>query len=308
MPELSHFSTDADAGDMLDAIRRDGAIILDNVLSGEFIQALRSETDPYMDATRNGADAFVGFQTTRTGGLVMRSEKCRDLVQHPLILSLCDQFLKPFCERYQLHLTQIIRLRPGQGKQAIHRDRWAWGTHLSGLEPQLNTIWAISDFSTENGATRVAPGSTGWPDDRAPLEEEITQASMKAGSVLVYTGSVFHGGGENRSDSDRIGLNITYSLGWLRQEENQYLSTPPELARQLPQSLQELIGYAMGQYALGYYSPPGAPGEQPDIAPPQYALGHTDIEGGLGSPSDLDSIIEDTGSAAFYEGIETASR
>lgn len=279
---------------MLDAIRRDGAIIIDDLIDAPTLSALRAETDPYMEATSDGADPFAGFNTTRTGGLVMRSAVCRDLIQNERVLQLCDGFLLEHCERYQLHLTQIIRLRPGQGAQAIHRDRWAWGTHLAHVEPQLNTIWAMSDFTCENGATRVVPGSTGWPDDRTPEPSEITQAQMNAGSVLVYTGSVFHGGGENKSQSDRIGLNLTYSLGWLRQEENQYLSTPPQLAKDLPRELQELIGYAMGQYALGYYSEPGAPGETPDIVPPQYALGHKNLMNALGSPGDLEALVEAT--------------
>ena len=293
MRRLEHFSKEASSGAMLEAIRRDGAIIVDSVLEEDTLTALRRETDPYMNASDNGTDDFTGILTTRTGGLVMRSATCRELIQNKLILALCDDFLLPNCERYQLHLTQIIRLRPGQGAQPIHRDRWAWGTHLTHVEPQLNTIWAISDFTAENGATQVVPGSTDWPDDRTVTSDEICQAEMQAGSVLVYSGSVFHGGGENNSSGDRIGLNITYSLGWLRQEENQYLSTPPDLARSLPNKLQELIGYAMGQYALGYYSPPGEPGEAPNIAPPQYALGHRDVEGGLGSPEELAHILQE---------------
>ena len=294
MRHLEHFSKEASPNAMLEAIRRDGAIIVDSVLEEDTLTALRGETDPYMNASDNGMDEFTGTLTTRTGGLVMRSATCRELIQNELILALCDDFLLPNCERYQLHLTQIIRLRPGQGAQPIHRDRWAWGTHLTHVEPQLNTIWAISDFTAENGATQVVPGSTDWPDDRAVASDEICQAEMHAGSVLVYSGSVFHGGGENNSSGDRIGLNITYSLGWLRQEENQYLSTPPDLARSLPNKLQELIGYAMGQYALGYYSPPGEPGEAPNIAPPQYALGHRDVEGALGSPEELAHILQET--------------
>ena len=97
------------------------------------------------------------------------------------------------------------------------------------------------------------------PDDATISEESITQAEMSAGSVLIYSGSVFHGGGANCSGDDRIGINITYALGWLRQEENQYLTCPPELAKDLPRDLQELAGYSMGQYALGYYTPPGGP-------------------------------------------------
>jgi ectoine hydroxylase-related dioxygenase (phytanoyl-CoA dioxygenase family) len=92
---------------------------------------------------------------------------------------------------------------------------------------------------------------------------------MKAGSVILYTGSVIHSGGANVSDGDRIGINITYSLGWLRQEENQYLSCPPEIAATLPEDLRRLIGYSMGSYALGYFTPPVAPGKGGEVVPPE---------------------------------------
>ena len=131
----------------------------------------------------------------------------------------------------------------------------------------------MTDFTEENGATQVVPGSVDWPDDRQAQPDEICQAVMPAGSLLLYTGSVFHGGGENRSNSDRVGLNITYSLGWLRQEENQFLSCPPEIARDLDPALQDLLGYTLGSYALGYYTPPLPPGEGPESVGPEYAVG-----------------------------------
>ena len=134
------------------------------------------------------------------------------------------------------------------------------------------------------------PGSTRWPDDREIQPEQIMQAEMEAGSVLVYSGSVFHGGGANTSDQDRIGINITYALGWLRQEENQYLSCPPELAKDLSPTLQGLAGYAMGQYALGYFTPPGAPGEGPEVVPPQHALGITESHSTMGGIGDLEAL------------------
>ena len=254
MAEIKHFDSTVDVKTITDTLEKDGALILDNVVSADFLAALRAETDPYMEATSNGADDFGGRLTTRTGGLVMRSEKCRALVMDERILEPCNAFLGPYCEKVQLHLTQIIRIRGGQTAQPIHRDRWAWGTHLAHVEPQFNTIWAITDFTAENGATQLVPGSTKWPDDAKIDPTQITQAEMKAGSVLVYSGSVFHGGGANLSEGDRIGINITYTLGWLRQEENQYLTCPPELAKTLPRELQALAGYAMGQYALGYLS------------------------------------------------------
>ena len=290
MTEIKHFSSKTDAQTTAEVLSEDGALIIDNVVSSDFIAELRSETDPYMNHTSNGEDPFAGFNTTRTGGLLIRSEKCRELIEHSTILEPCREFLAPFCERVQLHLTQIIRIRPGETAQAIHRDRWAWGKHLSHLEPQFNTIWALTDFTTKNGATQVVPGSTKWPDDQKIKPEQITQAEMKAGSVLVYSGSVFHGGGTNNSDQDRVGLNITYALGWLRQEENQYLSCPPELAKDLSPALQELAGYAMGQYALGYYTPPGGPGEAPEVVPPQYALGLRQELSTMGGTGDLEAL------------------
>ncbi len=290
MTQLQHLPADAESSAIVAAVQKDGAVILDDVLSEGFIAALRKETDPYMEHTSNGEDHFAGHHTTRTGGLLVRSEKCRELIEHQAILNPCNEFLAPYCKRVQLHLTQIIRIKPGETAQTIHRDRWAWGKHLSHLEPQFNTIWAISDFTSENGATQVVPGSTQWPDDQEIQPEQITQAEMKAGSVLVYSGSVFHGGGANTSDQDRIGINITYALGWLRQEENQYLSCPPELARDLSSTLQGLAGYAMGQYALGYFTPPGAPGEGPEVVPPQYALGITESHSTMGGVGDLEAL------------------
>ena len=290
MTQLQHLPADTESRAIVAAVQQDGAVILDDVLSDGFIAALREETDPYMEHTSNGEDHFAGHHTTRTGGLLVRSEKCRELIEHETILNPCNEFLAPYCERVQLHLTQIIRIRPGETAQTIHRDRWAWGKHLSHLEPQFNTIWAITDFTSENGATQVVPGSTQWPDDQEIKPEQITQAEMKAGSVLVYSGSVFHGGGSNTSDQDRIGINITYALGWLRQEENQYLSCPPELAKDLSPTLQGLAGYAMGQYALGYFTPPGAPGEGPEVVPPQYALGITESHSTMGGVGDLEAL------------------
>jgi hypothetical protein len=273
MPSLQHLPADAAPETIAAILDADGALILDDVLTPERVAGVMAELRPYIDATPVGRDDFTGFSTTRTGALVARSPASRDLVMHPGILAACDAYLLRACDRYQLHLTQVIRLKPGQGKQALHRDRLAWGGFLKGVEPQLNTIWAMTDFTRANGATQVVPGSPSWPDGRRAEPHEIGYAEMKAGSVLVYSGSVIHAGGENTTGADRIGVNITYCLGWLRQEENQYLSCPPSVARDLDPKLQALLGYAMGSYALGYYTPPLPPGVGPEIAPPQVALG-----------------------------------
>ncbi|HEX5379127.1 MAG TPA: phytanoyl-CoA dioxygenase family protein [Phenylobacterium sp.] len=272
MARLEHLPADVGAPALIEVIRRDGAAIVDGLLPSDRLRRVVEELRPYIDATPVGRDSFTGTATTRTGALVARSPACRDLVTDPLILAACDQFLLPACDRYQLHLTQAIRIRPGQPRQVLHRDKLAWGGYLEGVEPQLNTIWAMTDFTEANGATQVVPGSAAWPRERRAEPDEIAYAEMKAGSVLVYSGSVIHGGGENQTTEDRIGLNITYCLGWLRQEENQYLSCPPAIAKDLDPALQALLGYSMGSYALGYFTPPVGPGEGPEAVPPEFAL------------------------------------
>jgi len=256
---------------LVEVLKSDGACIIEGALDADGLARMKAECLPFIDATEAGRDDFTGRKTTRTGALVARSAACRDAVMDKTIVEGAKAFLAPYCETIQLHLTQFIRIKPGQGVQPLHRDRLAWGGYLlPTLEPQFNTIWAISDFTKENGATNVIPGSNLWDPERKPSRDEVEYAEMDAGSVLVYSGSVVHSGGANVSDRDRIGLNITYALGWLRQEENQYLSCPPEIAKDFDPELQAMLGYAMGSYALGYFTPPLPPGKGPEVVPPEF--------------------------------------
>jgi ectoine hydroxylase-related dioxygenase (phytanoyl-CoA dioxygenase family) len=275
MVELETLAAQTPPAQVLRAIERDGACIVANALDGSAIDSIVHEVMPYVENTRYGGDDFSGRRTRRTGALVARSPACRPVVMDRAILDIAKTFLAPYTEKILLHLTQTIFIGPGEGAQMFHRDRQAWGGHIpAAIEPQFNTIWALSDFTADNGATRVVPGSHKWDPQRKPEAGEVCQATMSKGSVLLYTGSVIHSGGENRTADTRMGLNITYCLGWLRQEENQFLSCPPHVARQLPQELQELLGYTMGNYALGYYSDPDTGLEKgAGILPPERAVG-----------------------------------
>ncbi len=285
MGDLRYFDADANLDEVVACVKSDGACVMTGVLDAGQVAALKDELTPWVDVSPGGRDGFTGFKTSRTGALVARSPLCREVVMHPRVLEAANTFLSPWTNRIQLHLTQVIRLMPGQGAQPLHRDRLAWGGYIPAeIEPQFNTIWALTDFTEENGATRVIPGSVRWPADRRASLPEKTQAVMPAGSVLLYSGSVIHGGGENRSDSDRWGLNITYTLGWLRTEENQYLSCPPDIARDLEPDLQELLGYTMGNYALGYYSDPHQVLAASDTLPPELALGRKPRQRQDGTP------------------------
>ena len=234
-------------------LKRDGCCVVDRVVEPAVLDRALEELAPWLEAVGKGPDDFTGKQTRRIGGLIGRSQTVRDLIQNELVLGAVKTSLS-HSRNYQVHLTQVIAIDPGQLSQPIHRDQWAYDffTFPKGYEVQTNTLWAMTDFTEDNGATRVIPGSHLY-DDKLRLEHADTEpAEMEAGSVLFYTGALYHGGGANRSDSTRYGLNLTYNLAWLRQEENQYLSVPHEIARELPEKLLRLMGYARGAYALGY--------------------------------------------------------
>ena len=260
---------------ILEIIERDGACIVSGLLSDDMREDVLAEVDPFIEHTRYGEAAFSGSRTRRTGALVARAPSVRDVVMNDRVLQVANQFLLKFADRIQLNLTQTIAIEPGQGSQPLHRDRFGWGNFIpETIEPQFNAIWALSDFSAENGATLVVPGSHRWDWERKATAAEVCQAEMTPGSVLLHTGSVIHAGGENRTNKTRLGLNITYCLGWLRQEENQYLSCPPDIAREFPIALQELLGYTQGNYALGYFSDPdNRYGAEAGILAPETAVG-----------------------------------
>ena len=262
--------------DVVAAVHRNGACIVRDVISPEALRALVAELDPWIEQSPVGSDAFSGRATKRTGALIARCPTSRPIAQHPLITGAASAFLAPYCERIQLNNTQLITLMPGQGSQSLHRDRLVWGGGGGGylpmpIEPQFNAIWAVTDFTKENGATVLVPGSQKWDFDRKATPEETIQAEMTRGSVLLYTGTILHGGGMNNSDDRRVAMNITYSLSWLRQEENQYISCPPEIAKGFDSDLTDLLGYTMANYALGFCSDPIKAGEYSDVTSPEIA-------------------------------------
>ncbi len=250
---IAHLTADAAPEEVASVVGRDGAVVIDALAPPALLDRIESELRPFLDATPNGPDDFSGNLTRRTGSLVARSPSSRELVMHPFVLGAAGTFLG-HATNFQLHLTQAIAIGPGETAQPIHRDQWAFDffPFPPGYEVQCNFIWAMTDFTEENGATRVVVGSN-LREDRLSFGPDDTEpAEMSRGSVLCYSGSVYHGGGANRSARPRIGLNITYNVAWLRQEENQYLSVPIDVARTLPTELLRLMGYDRGAYALGY--------------------------------------------------------
>lgn len=281
---IPRFAAAAAANEIAPALAAEGCAIVERLVDAAVLERARAELRPWLEATPTGRDEFSGFRTRRTGGLLGRSPTCRELVQHATVLDTVRATLA-HATSIQLHLTQVIAVGPGEPAQMIHRDQWAFDffPFPPGYEVQCNTIWAMSDFTETNGATRVVPGSHRRADRLQLTQADTLPAEMPAGSLLIYTGSLYHGAGANHSDSVRYGVNLTYSVSWLRQEENQYLAVPAEVARTFDEPLLRLMGYARGAYALGYVD---------DLRDPLDALfGRTESDTALGEIADASARL-----------------
>ena len=246
---------DTPASEVASILRDDGCVIVSGLAPPELMDQVVAEMQPYVEAAAHGPTTFLGRGTRRAGALIARSPAARALVADPTILDTMDLMFGDHGSTFQVDLTQLVDIGPGEPAQMIHQDQWSFDQFPFpvGFEAEIATMWAATDFTEEMGATRVIVGSHRW--DHAPAEidpAQTTGAVMEKGSVLLYTGSVYHGGGANTTDRHRIGINVGYSLGWLRQEENQYLACPPDIARTLPEGLLRLMGYQCGAYGLGY--------------------------------------------------------
>jgi len=249
---LTHFPPTVDPAEVSAHLRQHGYAIVDDVADPALLDQLEREALPYIEASAAGRDEYDGRHTRRTGMLVARCPAARTMVMHPTVVGTVKHFLS-HVTAVQLHLTQIISIEPGETQQKVHRDQMAFDffPFPADYHVQCNTIWALTDFTAENGATHILPGTSGMPDDEAMLVPQL-QAEMRRGSVLFYDGKVLHGGGANRSTGVRRGVNITYAVGWVRQEENQFLACSPEIARTLDDDLLKMMGYQQGAFALGY--------------------------------------------------------
>ena len=245
-------------------IARDGVVIIEGLLSAEVVARVNDEVGAVLDDADPDAElfnpvmkAFHGPCTKQVAGVCAISPTfATEVMCHPLLLALCDRILLPSCARYQLNLGHLLQRGPGADEQLLHRDEAVWSdVPKPAPELQLATVIALVDFTRENGGTRIVPGSHRWADrtlspaeqfaQAPPTAEQIAYAEMPAGSAVVYTGGTIHAGGSNTTEIPRRGAHLSYCLGWLRTEENNYLAVPPAIAAKLPRQAQELLGYAV---------------------------------------------------------------
>lgn len=258
MVEITRMPAGSAPEDVAARLLEDGGVIVEQVADAALLDRIVADfRGPFDEQGDKFTNDFNGYKTRRLASILAYSEASADILAHPLVMEVCDIVLKRHCTNYRLGSSTAIEIHPGEGAQVLHRDDDFYPIRIPGVEFQLSAMWALTDFTEENGATRVVPGSQNLRPIDEITEDEVTQAAMPRGSVLFYLGGTVHSGGQNNSDSPRTGLITTYSLGWLRQEENMYLSVPREKADAYPEHVRRLMGYQSHGPSLGVY--PGDP-------------------------------------------------
>jgi len=262
--------------DDVETIRRDGFLVIPDLLAEDEIAELRQALAPYLD--RRGRNDFEGFETERVYTLVARGAPFERLAEHPRVLELCDEFLEP---SYLLTASQAIRIHPGETPQPWHTDDGFYRIPRPRPAVSLSTIVAIDPFTTINGATQLVPGSHLWDDapidaelarlaaafasgsqaHRAPspapplpptLEGRVVDAVLPAGACLVFPGTLLHRGGENRSAAPRLAISNQYCQPWARPQESFLLAVRRERAARMSPRLQGLLGYSIHPPFMGH--------------------------------------------------------
>ncbi len=244
--------------DVLAALDRDGGVIVENMLgqagAGRIRDELAADFDRWKPGSRSDLDVwqtFHGARTIRFTGLAARSDA---FVQYgllnPLLLAVSDALLLANAADYWLNTGQVMAVGPGEPAQYLHRDENNWPEAVAdGRELTVSAMFALGDFTRDNGATVVQPGSHRLPAGvrRGPADSdgefETAFAEMPAGSGMIYTGKVVHGAGANTTDEWRHGMHVSFVVGWLRPEEASPLMVDRDRAAALPPRARDLLGW-----------------------------------------------------------------
>lgn len=258
MADVKTVNSNTHTSEIIDILNADGCVVIEGLLSPEEINGLQNNITEDFEKLPDCKGDFYGHETKRMGALFTKLKLFQKMAVLTPIIEVMDNFLLKACSDYQVNLTQAISIGPKEIKQIMHQDDPMYPFLHSDHEAMINCMWAIDDFTEENGATVLVPGSHLWPRTQSlnlSFEnlppEIITQGVMKKGSVLIYLGSLYHSGGENKTNERRCGAVISYCLGWLRQAENSYLAYSPEEVKDMPERLKRLLGYFVHEPNLG---------------------------------------------------------
>lgn len=230
------------------ALDRDGYAVVEGALDADEVAAARAELAAILESTPSGRDNFEGRKTRRVYALFAKTRAFDHPATHPLVLEVLDRVLG----EYQLSAPTGIEIGAGEVAQPLHPDDALYPVPRPHTELVVNVMWPLDDFTEANGATRVVPGSHRWVDEQPGPETETLAVEMPAGSALIYLGSLWHGGGANRTARSRVGVVLHYGVAWLRPVENHVLAVPPAVVAGLSERMQELLGYNICSPFLGY--------------------------------------------------------
>ena len=232
----------------LRAIEEQGYVVIPDWLDADRTRRLREDLRRDVNPVR---ETLPPDRTTvRAHNLLAKTRGVDDLVCDPRILALAQSVLR---DRVQISAAVLFDLLPGAKAQSLHQDDSIWPIPRPHRPFLFNTVIAVEDFTRANGATHLVPGSHLWHDQkpRQPPEVETVQIEMQAGSLVGWTGALWHGGGANTTDESRMALNLNFNLAFLRQQENQYIGVPREEVAKMPRRLQRVLGYQGGYGAAG---------------------------------------------------------
>lgn len=239
---------DATVEAVVAALEADGCVVVERFIDDAKVAALKAELAPHREQTPLGRNDFEGFVTKRIYALFAKTRGWDELAIHPLLLGVLDEVLG----HYQLSGPVGIDIGPDESPQGLHRDDIVYPLSWPHAQVVLNTMWALDDFTEDNGATLIVPGSHRTAPTEMPPIDDAIKATMPAGSVMFYVGTVWHGGGANHTPERRLGLILEYAASWLRAQENHVTAVPVDVMRTLDPRLQELLGYNIYPPFLGY--------------------------------------------------------
>jgi ectoine hydroxylase-related dioxygenase (phytanoyl-CoA dioxygenase family) len=264
---LEYFAAESATADIIEALKRDGAAVVRNQVPAALADAVLADLrEPFDRVGRFDESDFNGYKTLRVSAILRDSVRSAELIAHQRVLDVADAILLEHCRNYRIGSLTAIEILPGETDQYLHTDDAIYPLRIPGMQLQISAMWSLNDFTIENGATRVVLGSHLEQDPdkyynrdkNAEGPENLVQAVMPKGSLLLYLGTTWHGGGANRTDKPRAGLINTYALGWLRQEENMYLQVPREVADAYPEIIRNLLGYQKHRTLGAYQNPDGS--------------------------------------------------
>ncbi|MET9213367.1 MULTISPECIES: phytanoyl-CoA dioxygenase family protein [unclassified Nocardia] len=223
----------------LAAVLRDGYVILPDLLTPDQLDEIRAAVAPLLD--RPGRNQFEGHTTQRVYSVLNKTASCDRIADHPRVLALLDRLFQP---NYLLSMLQVINILPGEQAQMLHTDDGFYPLPRPRAALGAATIWAIDDFTADNGATDIIPGSHRW-GDRLPADEAREPVVMRAGSCVFFPGTLWHGGGANRTDRPRLAVTAQYCEPWLRPQEAFTLSMTRDTVRRVSEDIRRMLGYSI---------------------------------------------------------------